>query len=84
MAPVNLIHQQDVVSAILKILSKNIRNELFNICYPEHPTRKDFYESAADKLFSKKIKFLSKGSGKIVDGQKIVEFCRFTYENTIY
>ena len=55
-----------------------------NICYPEHPTRKDFYESAADKLFSKKIKFLSKGSGKIVNGQKIVEFFGFTYKNTIY
>jgi nucleoside-diphosphate-sugar epimerase len=84
LAPVNLVHQQDVVSVITKILNENIQNELFNICYPEHPTRKDFYESAADKLFSKKIKFHSKGSGKIVDGQKIVEFCRFTYENTIY
>jgi nucleoside-diphosphate-sugar epimerase len=83
-APVNLVHQQDVVAVITKILSKNIRNELFNICYPEHPTRKDYYESAADKLFSKKIKFLSEGSGKIVNGQKIIEFCGFTYKNTIY
>jgi len=84
LVPVNLVHQLDVVSVITKILSKNIRNELFNICYPEHPTRKDFYESAADKLFSKKIKFLSEGSGKIVNGQKIIEFCGFTYKNTIY
>ena len=58
LAPVNLVHQQDVLSVITKILSKNIRNELFNICYPEHPTRKDFYESAADKLFSKLNSFL--------------------------
>ena len=84
LAPVNLVHQQDVVSVISKILSKNIRNELFNICYPEHPTRKDFYERAADKLFSKQIEFVSEGSGKIVNGQKIVEFCGFTYKNTIY
>ena len=84
LAPVNLVHQQDVVSVITKILSKNIQNELFNICYPEHPTRKDFYERAADKLFSKQIEFVSEGSGKIVNGQKIVEFCGFTYKNTIY
>ena len=84
LAPVNLVHQQDVVAVITKILSKNIRNELFNICYPEHPTRKDFYERAADKLFSKQIEFVSEGSGKIVNGQKIVEFCGFTYKNTIY
>ena len=84
LAPVNLVHQQDVLSVITKILSKNIRNELFNICYPEHPTRKDFYERAADKLFSKQIEFVSEGSGKIVNGQKIVEFCGFTYKNTIY
>lgn len=84
LAPVNLVHQQDVLSVITKILSENIRNELFNICYPEHPTRKDFYESAAAKLFSKKIKFLSEGGGKIVTGQKIVEFCGFTYKNIIY
>lgn len=84
LAPVNLVHQQDVLSVITKILSKNIRNELFNICYPEHPTRKDFYERAADKLFSKQIEFVSEGSGKIVNGQKIVEFCGFTYKNTIF
>ena len=84
LAPVNLVHQQDVVAVITKILSKNIRNELFNICYPEHPTRKDFYERAADKLFSKQIEFVSEGSGKIVNGQKIVEFCGFTYKNTIF
>jgi nucleoside-diphosphate-sugar epimerase len=84
LAPVNLVHQQDVVDVITKILSKNIRNELFNICYPEHPTRKDFYERAADKLFSKQIEFVSEGSGKIVNGQKIVEFCGFTYKNTIF
>ena len=84
LAPVNLVHQQDVVSFIAQILNENIRNQLFNICYPEHPTRKDFYESAAHKLFSKQIEFVSEGSGKIVNGQKIVEFCGFTYKNTIY
>ena len=84
LAPVNLVHQLDVISVIILVLRKNIRNEVFNICYPEHPTRKDFYESAADKLFSKKIKFISEGSGKIVNGQKIVKFCGFTYKNTIY
>ena len=84
LAPVNLVHQLDVISVIKLVLRKNIHNEVFNICYPEHPTRKDFYESAADKLFSKKIKFISEGSGKIVNGQKIVKFCGFTYKNTIY
>ena len=84
LAPVNLVHQLDVISVIILVLRKNIRNELFNICYPEHPTRKDFYEKAAEKLFSKKIEFVSEGSGKFVNGEKITDFDGFKYKHSIY
>jgi nucleoside-diphosphate-sugar epimerase len=84
LAPVNLVHQLDVISVIILVLRKNIRNELFNICYPEHPTRKDFYEKAAEKLFSKQIEFVSEGSGKFVNGEKITDFDGFKYKHSIY
>ena len=84
LAPVNLVHQLDIISVIIHVLSKNIRNELFNICYPEHPTRKDFYEKAAEKLFSKQIQFVSEGSGKFVNGEKITDFDGFKYKHSIY
>ena len=84
LAPVNLVHQLDVISVIILVLRKNIRNELFNICYPEHPTRKDFYEKAAEKLSSKQIEFVSEGSGKIVNGEKITDFDGFKYKHSIY
>ncbi|MFY0654075.1 MAG: SDR family oxidoreductase [Cyclobacteriaceae bacterium] len=47
---VNLIHQDDCVSIIENILKREMWGEVFNCCSDEHPTRKDFYTSAAMKL----------------------------------
>ena len=46
-APVNLIHREDIVGYMEALLDAGIRNELFNICSPEHPSRKVFYTSQA-------------------------------------
>jgi len=48
-APVNLIHRDDCVSIIELIIEKEIKNEIFNACMGQHPLRKDFYSSAAEK-----------------------------------
>jgi nucleoside-diphosphate-sugar epimerase len=42
--PVNLLHRDDAIAAILFILEKNIQNEILNVCSPLHPQRKDFYK----------------------------------------
>ena len=46
-ALVNLIHRDDCVNIITKILEKDIWGETFNAVCPAHPSKKDFYTKAA-------------------------------------
>ena len=58
-APVNLIHQEDCIGIILKIIEKGLRqaqtdklvwNETFNAVTPFHPSRKEYYTQKAKDL----------------------------------
>ena len=48
--PVNLVHRDDATGSILYVIEKNIKSDVFNICAPEHPSRKDFYTALCAKL----------------------------------
>lgn len=45
--PVNYIHRDDAVGAILKVLEEEPWGETFNVAAPEHPSRKAVYEASA-------------------------------------
>lgn len=45
--PVNLIHRDDAVQIILKLIENEIWGEVFNACSPQHPTKREFYTKAA-------------------------------------
>ncbi|REE81648.1 nucleoside-diphosphate-sugar epimerase [Lutibacter oceani] len=40
---VNMIHQDDCVAILTKIIENNIWNEVFNACADSHPKRRDYY-----------------------------------------
>ena len=46
-APINLIHLNDCIRIIIKILEKNWWCETFNGVYPYHPTKQKYYTSKA-------------------------------------
>jgi nucleoside-diphosphate-sugar epimerase len=46
-APINLIHQDDCIGIILKIIELNSWNETFNAVTPFHPSRKEYYTQKA-------------------------------------
>ncbi len=46
-APINLIHLNDCIRIIIKILKKNWWCETFNGVYPYHPTKQKYYTSEA-------------------------------------
>ena len=48
--PVNLVHQQDVVSAILAMLIKQQPKGIYNVVSEAHPTRAEFYQQACRQL----------------------------------
>ncbi len=46
-APINLIHQEDCIGIILKIIESNCWGETFNAVAPFHPSREDYYTQKA-------------------------------------
>lgn len=49
-APVNLIHLQDCIGVIKRILERDIWDETFNAVAPSHPTREQYYTQKAHAL----------------------------------
>lgn len=81
-ATVNLIHLDDCIGIISKIIELNKYGEIYNGCHPDHPLKKDFYHNAALKSGNKppalanpdKILF------KTVDGSKVTRDLNYTYK----
>lgn len=69
-APVNLIHRAEIIEIMKQAIDKHI-NGIFNIVYPSHPTRKEYYEKQCVQLGLAPCEFDSDGIGKIVNGSKI-------------
>jgi nucleoside-diphosphate-sugar epimerase len=46
-APINLIHQEDCIGIILKIIDRNCWGETFNAVAPFHPSREEYYSQKA-------------------------------------
>ncbi|MCC9165594.1 SDR family NAD(P)-dependent oxidoreductase [Pontibacter harenae] len=49
-APVNLIHLEDCVAILQRIIVEQKWGEVYNACADEHPLRKDFYTKAAEAI----------------------------------
>lgn len=82
--PVNLIHQADVIRAVSMLINQKITGETFNLCSPEHPTRKVYYNKAANHFYDKELSFIADGNGKIIDGSAIENWGGFCYNFSIY
>ena len=47
---VNMIHQEDCIEIIFKVIENGIETEIFNACADSHPTRRDFYTKVKTEL----------------------------------
>ncbi len=73
LVPVNLIHLDDCIGVISKVITENLWNQVFNGVAPSHPTKMEFYDLASNKLYGKSADFIAeKGSFKIIDSNKII------------
>jgi nucleoside-diphosphate-sugar epimerase len=83
-APVNLIHQSDILSAITCVLADSKQDEIYNVCWPEHPTKEQYYGNLALELGAEKLVFEDGGHGKKIDGNRINRETRFEYAYSIH
>ncbi len=80
-SPVNLVHLDDCVEIVSRLLASDIANEIFNICADEHPSREELYQAKARQLGLPVPQFndAAEPDQKIVCNQKIKERLDYTF-----
>lgn len=84
--PVNLIHLDDCIGVINKVIEKDARRQTFNACAPNHPNRKDFYIKACSSQGLEPPLFSEEPAPfKIIDSGKLMDKLQyeFIHENPI-
>ncbi len=84
-APVNLIHKNDCIEIISKVIKTNRWNICLNASFPDHPTKKDYY-SAYCELHDLTLPVFNsdkKSEGKIIDSSKLEQLLNFTFQQGI-
>ena len=78
--PVNLVDQQDCIQAISTLVESNLSSQVFNVAYPNHPSKEAYYTQKAEILGLVPPVF-SYGDlpGKTIDGSKITRLTSFNY-----
>ncbi|HKM98601.1 MAG TPA: SDR family oxidoreductase [Buttiauxella sp.] len=80
---VNLVHLEDVISAITLLLQAPKGGHIYNLCAPGHPSRSEFYSLMARQMNLEAPNFRAeaqKGHGKLVDGNRICNELGFEYQ----
>lgn len=80
LAPVNLIHQDDAVSAIIKLVETVNASGIYNASAPSHPSREEFYMLAAKRAGLEAPQFLSeKKKWKIINSTRLTTELTFKF-----
>lgn len=80
---VNLVHQEDVIGAILLLLQRPKGGHVYNLCAPHHPRKRQFYPRQAARLGVTPPVFSAENEPKgerLVDGELICKELGFEYQ----
>jgi nucleoside-diphosphate-sugar epimerase len=80
-APINLIHQEDCIGIIQKIIEKNYWGETLNAVTPFHPSRKEYYVEKAieSNLVLPEFSKDKPSRGKTILSTKIIKELAYTF-----
>lgn len=78
---VNLLHRDDCIGIISKVIESEVWGEVFNCCADTHPTKREFYSQAALAIGEKTPNFADSGetSSKIVSNEKVKRVLKYTF-----
>lgn len=81
-SPVNLIHRDDCIEIIFKIIKNNVWGETFNACADLHPTRRQYYTEQARRMGLNPPTFNARGksSYKIVSNKKLKRALNYKFK----
>lgn len=82
-APINLIHQQDCIEIVQKIIEKEVWNTVLNAVAPFHPTRKKYYTEKASEqnLAPPQFNENEHSVGKTVSSNKLIQLLNYQFKN---
>jgi nucleoside-diphosphate-sugar epimerase len=84
-APVNLIHLNDCIQLIYKIIELESWGEVFNACSSEHPTREVYYTSMCHRFGLEAPTFNNVNSvKKLVSNTKSIQLLGIQYTHSIW
>lgn len=78
---VNLIHRDDCIEIISRIVEQKTWGEVFNCCADTHPTKREFYTHAAKSTGFPAPEFVNSDSSsyKIISNQKVKQILNYTF-----
>ena len=80
LAPVNLIHRDDVIGIILSLIADQHAAGIYNACSVEHPSKQDFYGLAAKVTKNAIPQFVSeKLSWKIISSIRVSQELNYSF-----
>ena len=98
-APINLIHQEDCIGIIIEMLNQvqhdkglrqaqsdnSLKNNVFNVVAPQHPTRKVYYIQKAieNNLSLPEFDNSKESVGKWISSKKIEEILKYKFNKEV-
>ena len=85
-APINLVHQEDCIKAISKLIEKEKDNSVWNVVYPDHPPKKEYYSRIASErqLTPPEFDYSEPSKGKKISSEKLVKELKFKFSQPIW
>lgn len=81
-SPVNLVHQADCIQIIHQVINQQRKNQVYNVVSDAHPTRKEFYQSAAKHFNLPAAPSFKEAAGqnhKVVSNEKVKKDLDYTF-----
>lgn len=84
-APVNLVDREDCIAALIQIIQLKDDNGVWNVVYPEHPPKKDYYTRIAKEknLAVPQFKESEISKGKFISSEKLIKELNFKFQKAI-
>jgi NAD dependent epimerase/dehydratase family enzyme len=81
---VNLVHKEDILDFFEVILTQNVPSGIYNIVYPEHPSKEAYYtQKAKEYQLNVPEMNVSSSVGKLIDSSKSSRIDGFQYRHKI-
>ena len=80
-APVNLVHRDDVVEVLVRVLEHNLRGLTLNVCADRHPARREVYTRQAERYGFPPPRFVEPHAQdyKMVSNEALKSIVGFTF-----